>query len=240
MKDSCRFRMMQQLCRLFCALALSISATGEAVETQFGMTPPQSQRMIGGQIIVKFAAGTPAHVVYVKALAGGANSDPRLVRLAARLSTELEMPLTIDRLASGQAFIISVDVDTLMAELVGYLNARTDIRRARLLDAGRSAERLYYNPVVAVDFQPDSTMEQALARDLGARMEAAHGFATGVGKDTGIQVSAQLPQSLELVVDMSTVTTELLTRFKRRPDVEYAQLNVLLQPYGGGIVTPVP
>ena len=230
---------MKRICMLVCTLTWGICTTGQAVESQFGMPPPQSQRMIGGQLIVKFAAGTPAHEVYVKALAGGANSGPRLASLAARLSTELEMPLTIVRLASGQAFIISVDVDTLMAELVGYLNARTDIRRVRLLDTGRSAERLYYNPVVAVDFQPDSTMGQALARDSGTRMEAAHSFATGVGKDTGIQVSAQLPQRLELVVDMSTVTTDLLARFKRRPDVEYAQLNLLLQPYGGDSVTPV-
>ena len=239
MEDSRRYKIMPALRRLLWVLAWGISAACQAVETQSGQPPPQSQRMMPGQLIVKFTDGSAAHQVYVRALAAGTNSAAQLAGLTARLSAELGIPLTIEQLTSGQEFIISIDVDTLMEKLVEYLNTRTDIKQARLLDTGNSTEPLYHNPVVVVDFKPDSTMGQALTRDPEVRREAAHSFAAEVGKSTAIPVSAQLPQTLELVVDMSTVTTHLLQRLKRRPDVEYAQLNVMVQPYSGGMVKPV-
>ena len=100
-------------------------------------------------------------------------------------------------------------------------------------------ERLYRNPVVVIDFKPDSTMSQALDKNTDDLMAVAQNFAAGAHKDTGIPVSAQWPQPLTLVVDMNTVTTDLLQRFRQRPDVEYAQPNVMMQPYGGDIVKPV-
>jgi hypothetical protein len=92
-----------------------------------------------------------------------------------------------------------------------------------LLEAGGRVGHRYWNPTVEVEFQAESTLRQT---------EHLKRFAAEVGDDVDFAVTARAPSTVELVIDMSSVATELVERLKRRADVEYAQRDLLMQPFG--------
>ena len=166
----------------------------------------------------------------MSALTIGPDSQARLAGLAASLSAELNMPLQIVRPTSGQELVIAINADALASRLVAHLRARADVKAARLLEAGDKARQRYWNPTIAVEFQVESTLGQALAEPSEGNAERLKGFATEVGDDVGFPVSARAPQTVELMIDMSSVATDLVERLKQRTDVEYAQRDLLMRP----------
>ena len=193
---------------------------------------PQTQPITGEQVIVKFAPHTQAREVTVGAITAGPDAQAHLAGLADSLSAELGIPLRIIRPTSGQELVVAINAGALAAKLVAYLGARADVKSARLLDAADKTRQRYWNPTVAVEFQADSTLGQVLAAAPAGNTEDLKGFAAEVGDDVGFPVSASAPQTVELVIDMSSVATDLVERFKRRPDVEYAQRDLLMRPFG--------
>lgn len=194
--------------------------------------PPQPQPILGEQIIVKFAAHTPARDVAASALAGGPEIQARLNGLSASLSAELGIPLRIVRPTSGQELVIAIDTDALASRLVAHLSARADVKGVRLLETGDKARQRYWNPTIAVEFQAESPLGQALAEPSEGDAERLKGFAAEVSDDVGFPVSARAPRTVELIIDMSSVATDLVEQLKRRTDVEYAQRDRLLRPFG--------
>jgi hypothetical protein len=222
--------MLKRLCALAGLLGWSLTATCQSAGGPSGPSGAPPQPIIGEQLIVKFAAHTPAREATAAALAGGPESKTRLDALAARLSAESGIPLQVVRPTSGQELVIAIDADALASKLVANLKARADVQAVRLLEPGDRTRQRYWNPTVAVAFQPGSPQGQAMAQTSEPNAERLEAFAAEVGDDVGFPVSARAPQTVELIIDMSSVAMDLVERFKRRPDVEYAQRDVLLRP----------
>ena len=220
--------MMKRLVTVLAAWTLAASYPAAAGPS--GMPPSQARPMMAEQVIVKFARGTPGYEVYVAVLADGPQAEDRLGALAARLSGDLKVPLRIERLTSGQEFVLSLDADTMASRLVEYLETRPDLRGVRVLEAGDRARQRYWYPAVAIEIRAESRLGQDLAAPSANRAEILKIFSAEVGGDIGFPVSVRSSRPVELVIDISTVAADLVEKLERRPDVEYAQLDLRMRP----------
>lgn len=208
-----------------CCLTAFCAAAGSP-----GAPLSEQQPMLGEQVIVKFVRGSFGQQTFAAALSGGAEAQARLGALAARLSGELRIPLRIERLTSGQEFVLAMDTYGLASRLVDYLRARPDLWRVQLVPDGDRAHQRYWNPIVLAEVRAESPLGQALAQAAADPLEHLKRFAAQVSQDLGFPVSARAYRPVEFVVDVSIVATELLARLKQRPDVEYAQRDLLMRP----------
>ena len=168
----------------------------------------------------------------MSALTGGPDAQARLAGLADNLSAELGIPLRIVRPTSGQELVVAINAGALAAKLVAYLGARADVKSARLLEAGDKTRQRYWNPHCRGRVPGRQYPRTGSGRTPAGDTEDLKGFAAEVGDNVGFPVSARAPQTVELVIDMSSLATDLVGRFKRRPDVEYAQRDLLMRPFG--------
>ncbi len=215
------------LIAVWCLTAFGAAAGGA------GAPPPEQQPMLGEQVIVKFARGSAGQEAFAAALSGGPEAQARLGALAARLTAELRIPLRIERLTSGQEFVLAVDANGLASRLVDYLRARPDLRRVQLVQDGDLAQQRYWNPTVVAEIRAESPLGQTLAEAGADPLEHLKRFADQVSHDVGFPVGVLAHRPVELVIDVSSVATQLLARLKQRPDVAYAQRDLLMRPLRG-------
>ncbi len=189
----------------------------------------------GDEVIVKFANGSRGQQIYRSAVSGGPRAEAELDTLAAELSDALDIPVRIDRLASGQEFILSVDTAILEKRLLGRLADHPQVSKASPLPGAAGA---------VVELKANSPLYEALGGDR-ENTAAGERFAAVIGQPLGIELAVRAPRLLELTIHREALVAALLEKLRQRPDVEYAQANRLLQPFGdtppgAGVARPMP
>ena len=216
-------------------VAWSLTAACATAGGPFGIAPSQRQSTMAEQVIVRFTPGSAAQEVFAAALAGGPEATARVDALAASLSAELRLPLRIVRVTSGREFVLAIAADALAERLIEYLDARPDVQAARLLQPGDRTQQLHWNPVVEVEFGAGSHLGKALSgsaspEDLARNLEA---LTADVSNAVEFPVNARAPRPVEFTIDIRAVTKVLVERLEARPDVQYAQPDLLMQPMRG-------
>ena len=79
------------------------------------------------ELIVKFAVGSEGRQTTLQAMQAGTAAEAHLQPLAQSLSEQINIPLTITQVTSGQEVILAVDRDALVVELMDRLQQRSDI-----------------------------------------------------------------------------------------------------------------
>ena len=194
------------------------------------------------QVIVKFVAGSEAGRAVAAALAHGLEGSAEIAALAATLSRELEIPVRIERLTSGQELLIALDLAALSARLRRYFEAHEEVLRVRPLDVVGTSERLYSRPGVRLELRPGSPSHRVLAEPRAAEVEdpALRALTEDASQALGLPLSATAAATLDVTLDPEALTETLLQRLSERADVEYAEVNRLVPPLGGAGESPAP
>jgi len=215
---------------LVCGISTLCAAGGVRIEP-----PSQEARYVPGELIVKFYPASQAGQVVAQALQDDAHQDAQLQALQQSLSRELGVHLDIRQITSGREIVLSVNAQALAARVVEQLRAREEVKTAQLLEAGEG--QLPGNPKVLVEFAPDSTAARSLSAPVEQSQEVQR-LVKALEGEVGAPLIPEPPETgqLILVLDLASLTADLLKRIRQRSDVEYAQPNVLLQP----LATPRP
>jgi hypothetical protein len=209
---------------LVCGISTLCAAGGVRIEP-----PPQEARYVPGELIVKFSPASQAGQVAAQALLGDARQDAQLQALEQSLSRELNVHLDIRQITSGREIVLSVDTQALVSRVVEQLRTREEVKTAKLLEAGEG--QFLGNPKVLVEFAPGSKAARSLSAPVEQSQEVQRVVKELEG-EVGARLIPELPETsqLILVLDLASLTADLLKRIRQRGDVEYAQPNVLLQP----------
>lgn len=200
-------------------------------------SPSQHQATMSGEVIVKFMSNSEIGQAGAAAVRGEELPKPRLKNLASSLSDQLNIPVEIKGITSGQEFVLRVDTETLVSQLLEQLKARKAVLNASLLAKGNE-RRLQEQHQVLVEFVSNSDLARALAKSPGDLRNSMvlDRFIRGLEAELGGTLTGRSPgpDQIILSIDTASLTATLLERLKKRPDVEYAQPNLLLQPLPAG------
>jgi len=196
---------------------------------------PFASAMPGEQVIVKFVAGSEAARAVAAALAHGLEGSAEIAALAATLSNELEIPIRIERVTSGQELLLAIDLAALSDRLWRYFEAHDEVLRVHPLDALATPERLYRRLGVRLELRPDSRSQRALAEPPAAAADAPvlRELTDGASQALGVPLSATATATLDVALDVEALMETLVRRLNARADVEYAEEDRLVQPLGG-------
>jgi uncharacterized protein YcbX len=112
---------MMKLLLEFIALALVLWSSLTPLPLAIAQAPGQPE------LIVRFAAGSQGRQATVAAMESGAQAQVHLHEIAQTLSEQIDMPVSVKRVTSGEELIVSVDSEALMAELTKRLQERDDV-----------------------------------------------------------------------------------------------------------------
>jgi hypothetical protein len=188
----------------------------------------------GAEIIVKFRSQTNAGEMTVRAAARGDGSSEELSRYVAAVGRELGVPLDVKRMGSGGTVRIALRNSELTGVLVSKLQQQRSVKSARRVTESDGSDIA----AVRVEFVPGSAEATALAnapRSDSDRRAAADAMAVKLSRVAGLAMSGRIDQHGQLFVTPSLreLTTQIASRLAKRPDVEYAQPNVLMRQDGG-------
>jgi hypothetical protein len=196
------------------ALVLAANCHGS---TQGGGTKPTKESFVPGEVIVKFAEGTPA----ARSPTRG-ESERELQNYLEGLAKQLGVPLKPAQSTSGPELLLSIDEarlgDTVLAKLeADHRIASVEPRLGEPRSITESPQ-----PQFLVKFQ-----------DSALRTESAHvDFMKTLEKELGVPLEHyESSADLILTVDIFALTLDLVKKLEARTDVDYAQTNALLQPH---------
>jgi len=176
--------------------------------------PRAAAPVLAGDMIVKFRDTSEAGAS-MNAVLSGSRTIASAAPVAARLSTELGVPLRLVHVTSGREALLAIDRDALLASL---------------------AQRAAREPGVAsaVPVVPGPGLPPDLA---SVRLRMTPGAATAPLAEKLVSGSLVRPRvhsdaagTTLLSVDLASLTLALLDLLTQRADVEYAQANRLLRP----------
>jgi hypothetical protein len=182
-------------------------------------------QMISGDLIVKFR-DTSEPGTQLAAVLAGQRSAASMAPLAARLSTELGVPLVLPQVTSGREALFAIDREALARALLARAGRESAIAGARMTVPPPSASVL-----------PGA--ELTLRVELHSRTPAAAREAVPARLSLGPPAAPLLrprvePEdggvALKLHYDIDGLTSALIAQLQQRPEVEYAQANRLLRP----------
>jgi len=214
-------RPLRIACALGAALALAGAlAGGTAADSD---TAPAMQ-----QLIVKFKAGAGGERVASQAMQDQARQPALFAELAASLSREVGMPVTIAAVTSGRELVMAVDAPAAVAAAIAAVTKRPDVVRATRLESGGAAPVVPVDPVIEVEFAADSATAASLAEGVAATRRLGE----DLSRATGLPLVPRAPRApiVQFTLEIGTLTTELAERLKQRGDVAYVQPVDLLQP----------
>lgn len=206
---------------------------GLAAAATYAVTPAPAY--VAGDLIVKFVDASEAGKLLAQVVAGTKPTDAA-VPIAARLSAELGVPLVAAQVTSGRELVMAIDRDKLKQAMTQLAGRDPAVRQVTPRDPPRTvlpAEQL----VFAVE----------LSRDSAAQRHVAQAAAAGRTTSPAVQklvvrlTAGMSPQpvgrvdergQLVLIMDIAVLTRDLVERLRLRADVEYAQVNIVLKPFG--------
>jgi hypothetical protein len=169
-----------------------------------GATAADPPPFVPGEVLVRFRPDTRARTA-----SGEAAPQPEVEAFLKGVSCEVERPLRFLRAASGGDVVVGLDVAELRDRLERKLTGLPEVGSV--------------TPRARGEGQPPTALEvrvraPATAADLGKRAAAALDLPIVDTASGGSQASV-------VELDLRALTLDLVERLKRRPDVEYAQLN---------------
>lgn len=209
-----------------------------AASLAWGQPPPlETPPFVPGQVIVKFTAEGSGGRALAQADRDDLETDTGLTHYLAVLSRDVAVPLRIERLSSGDELLLAIDLEALRSELLTHLRGDPRVE---------SAEEREVTPEAGLDEAGSEALVQFIAGSEAAatvRTSHAEGLETSpecqalardLLGDLGHQPVTRIAGDSELVlgIDVRELTKELAARLRERPDIEYAQLNILLQTFG--------
>jgi hypothetical protein len=202
-------------CLLVVALAAPPPVTAQ---TPPPASPSAAAAIVPGELVVRFAKGTPLAERVARTAAPAA--DEALAAELARSLAPLGVPLAARQVTSGGELVLTIERERLRELLEARLTACPEIvttapepERKRVRPASTFAVRV-------VELAP-GVDAAALGRATAAVAQET-GWPLAVAADAGVS---------RVVLDLSQLTLTLLERLRARPDVEYAQPNQALSPY---------
>jgi hypothetical protein len=190
-------------------LALVALATGQAAAAP----------VVAGDLIVKFRDSSAAGAALAAVLAGSrplASAAP----VAARLSRETGVPLTLVQVTSGREALLAIDRAALLRSLAQRAAREPGVARATVLGpavSGLPSELAS----VRIELKPPAS-STASAQALADRL--------GSGELLRPRLSTDASGTMLLSYDIAGLTLALLARLGQHADIEYAQANRLLRP----------
>lgn len=174
--------------------------------------------IVAGDLIVRFRDSSDPGAA-LAAVLNGQRPIASAAPLAARLSRELGVPLTLVQVTSGREALLAIDREALLQSLAQRAAREPGVARATPVPPvpGLPSERVS----VRIELEP-----QAAPRALAARLASGELLRPQLHTDSG---GTRL-----LSYDIAGLTQTLLTRIGKRADVEYVQANRLLRPAGPG------
>ena len=192
--------------------------------------PPSS----ADQVIVKFSSQSEAGQALAQldlATVENPAEDARLLEIARRFGERIGVPLRLERLTSGRELLLAVDHEALAATAARRLRQRDDVIRVAVSGSDTEAPRL------TVEFEPESAFAEKVASETRVALESRSG-ASGSLVEVVAEVLSSDGNRAVLALDLDALMTGLLTRLEADPDVQYAQRNLRLGPYGAGAGGP--
>lgn len=173
---------------------------------------------MAGDLIVKFRDGSDPGAA-LAAVLNGQRPLASAAPLAARLSRELGVPLTLVQVTSGREALLAIDREALLRSLAQRAAREPGVTRATPVPPppGLPPEQASVRIELAA---------QASPRAIAARMATGELLRPRLHADAG---GATL-----LSYDMAGLTQALRDRIGQRADVDYVQPNRLLRPAGPG------
>jgi phosphohistidine swiveling domain-containing protein len=211
-----------------CFVATLASAGASGLQT-----PSVGSKSTAGDVIVKFAQGTDADQQVQRAAAHGDAPGNELSAHIAALGKELGVPLNAKRVGSGGTVLVAIVQADLPATIVEKLRERSSVRRATRV----AAETPETAPQIRIDFMPGSDEAAALGAipaDITARRATASRLAADLGRALGVPLDGEIDSERHLLVTVSLdrMAMQLASQLGKRPDVQYAQPNHTVRPYG--------
>jgi hypothetical protein len=193
---------------------------------------------VAGDLIVKFTDASEAGALVARAVRDEPAATAQLPKLAARLSTELGVGLTVARITSGRELVLSIDREQLLARLAQRVRRDPAVTGVTPL-AGPKTVLPPAEVALTVEFATGSDAYRKLQRAARAgerRNRDIDALVAGLtaGADPKPTGQANERGQLLLTLDVAALTRDLVERFKRRADVEYAQLSQVVRPFDRG------
>ena len=179
--------------------------------------------VVAGDLIVKFRDSSAAGAALAAVLAGSrplASAAP----VAARLSRETGVPLTLVQVTSGREALLAIDRTALLRSLAQRAAREPGVARATVLGpaaAGLPPGLPSERASVRIELKPPAS-SQASTEALAGRLAS--------GELLRPRLHTEASGATLLSYDMAGLTLALLARLGQRADVEYAQANRLLRP----------
>lgn len=170
-----------------------------------GALATEPAAFVPGEVLVRFRADTRARTA-----SGEAAPRTDVEAFLKVVSREVERPLRFLRPASGGDLVLGLDVAELRDRLARKLTALPEVESV----AGRAPEEGQLPTALELRVRAPAT-----AAALGQRAAAALDLPIVAPHAT------EGPSGNVVEIDVRALTLDLVERLKRRPDVEYAQLN---------------
>jgi hypothetical protein len=227
--------MYRRSTRLWIAAGLSVLAPGLFATVE--AAADGQARFVPGDVIVRFTDASDFGARVARAMR--APSLPAEIEAAAaRLSTELGVPLIAVRVTSGRELVLSVERDRLMQALARRVERDADVKAVARVEEPRTVlppARI----ALAVELRGDSEAGRAVraaARASRATTPEVEALVAKLTGDLEPRPSAHISDrgQLILTIDVAALTRNLVERLERRADVEYAQVSHVVRPFPDG------
>ncbi len=222
--------------------ALSVACSTQTVTPQpQEIQPAPLPAAAAGQLIVKLTGSSAGGQALKRALsASELHHDPDLVAYLVELSAEVGAPLSAMRLTSGSEVVLTVDLEQLTAAVLKRLGEDRRVERAaRYESSGTPHLSPFGGTPPRAEWRVELAGEEVAALISAARrsdhattpeLEATIAeLGESLGYDLACRVDAEAGLVLEL--DLSELTETLRARLAEHPEVEYVELDRLLQHY---------
>ena len=194
------------------AQAQLVPASAWAATSTTGAQAPAPA--MAGDLIVKFRDQSEFGAA-MAAVLGGQRTLASAAPLAARLATELGVPLLLVQVTSGREALLAIDRKVLLGNLAASAARQTGVARAEPVTAPTSG-------------LPPAQASLRLSLQ-GGTAAASVASSLSVGGLVQPSVAEGPGGSVLLHYDLQALTQALLQRLGQRPEVEYAQANRLLR-----------
>jgi hypothetical protein len=201
------------------------------VHTSVGNPSRAGAPIVSGDLIVKFRDATEPGKELAAVLAGQ-RTVASVAPLAARLSSELGLPLVLVQVTSGREALLALDREALARVLTALAQQQPEVQRAS--PASPAAAAGAAPPAGLPAAQWGLRLQLRASRAAPELAQLARRLAAGglVAPRLKAEGGAAAAGTYLALYDLDALTLALMTKVQQRPDVEYVQPNRLLRPAG--------
>lgn len=210
------------------SVTAAVSICGCAADAQSPQA--RSPRFVASQVIVKFRDGTEAADVVTRAIAGELEKEPDLLACVRDLGERLSIPLIPRQVTSGHEVLASIDLPRFVDQILGALRSLEPISEAEEADDPGAESSLAFR----LRFEQGSGEAAAVARAWRAGGEGDGGvdeIEASLGRQLDLPLASRLAgeRDLRVEVNLHEVTEAVAARLGELDEVEYAELNQILE-----------